>query len=63
MEPVESIQKKGSKRKFPKRSKRYEADFKLKVVKKYLEESIPVSVIRQECGLVSINGKVLPSFF
>ncbi len=51
MESVKSIQKKGSKRKFPKRSKRYGADFKLQVVKKYLEESIPVSVIRQECGL------------
>lgn len=51
MEPVKSIQKNDSKRKFPKRSNRYGADFKLQVVKKYLEESIPVSVIRQECGL------------
>ncbi len=49
MEPVESIQEGRKKRKFPKRSKRYGADFKLQVVKKYLEESIPVSVIRQEC--------------
>jgi transposase InsO family protein len=51
MEPEKSIQQSGTKRKFPKRSKRYGADFKLQVVKKYVEESIPVSVIRQECGL------------
>jgi transposase InsO family protein len=51
MEPTESIQKNGAKRKFPKRSKRYGPDFKLKVVKKFIEESIPVSVIQQECGL------------
>jgi len=51
MEPVESIPEGRKKRKFPKRSKRYGSDFKLQVVKKYLEESIPVSVIRQECGL------------
>jgi len=53
MEPVESIQEGSRKRKFPKRSKRYGPDFKLQVVKKYLEESIPVSVIQQECGLSS----------
>jgi len=51
MEHAESIQDGGKKRKFPKRSNRYDADFKLQVVKKYLEESIPVSVIRQECKL------------
>jgi transposase len=51
MEQEKSIQDSDEKRKFPKRSRRYGADFKLKVVKKYLEESIPVSVIRQECGL------------
>jgi transposase-like protein len=51
MEPVESIPEGGKKRKFPQRSNRYDADFKLQVVKKYLEESIPVSVIRQECKL------------
>jgi len=51
MESVKSIQEGSKKRKFPKRSKRYGADFKLKVVKKYLEESMPVSVIRQECGV------------
>ena len=51
MEHLESIQEGRKKRKFPKRSKRYGPDFKLQVVKKYIEESIPVSVIRQECGL------------
>ena len=51
MEPVKSIPEGAKKRKFPKRSKRYGSDFKLQVVKKFLEESIPVSVIRQECGL------------
>ena len=49
MEPVESIQKSSPKRKFPERSRRYTADFKLQVVKKHLEESIPVSIIHQEC--------------
>jgi transposase InsO family protein len=53
MKPEKSIQQDGKKRKFPKRSKRYGPDFKLQVVKKYLEESVPVSVIRQECGLSS----------
>ena len=51
METTESIQQASPKRKFPKRSKHYGSEFKLKVVKKFLEESIPVSVIRQECGL------------
>jgi transposase InsO family protein len=53
MEPVKSLQDGSKKRKFPKRSKRYGADFKLQVVKKYLEESIPASVIRQASGLSS----------
>jgi transposase-like protein len=56
METVESIQDGSKKRKFPKRSKRYGSDFKLQVVKKFVEESIPVSVIRQECGLS--NGTI-----
>jgi len=51
MEPVKSIQKSSTRRKVPQRNKRYGADFKLQVVKKYLEESIPVSVIQQECGV------------
>jgi len=53
MEPVESIQKSAPKRKFPARSNRYGADFKLQIVKKHLEESVPVSIIRQECGVAS----------
>lgn len=51
METIESIQKRETKGKFPKRSKRYGADFKLQVVKKLLEESVPASVIQQECGV------------
>jgi transposase InsO family protein len=53
MEPVASIQKSPPKRKCPARSNRYGADFKLQIVKKHLEESIPVSLIRQECGVGS----------
>ncbi len=53
MEPVKSIQKNGAKKKFPERSRRYPVNFKLQIVKKYLEESVPVSVIRQECGICS----------
>jgi len=53
MEPAQSIQKSSTKRRCPRRSNRYGADFKLQIVKKYLEESLPVSVIRQECGVAS----------
>jgi transposase InsO family protein len=53
METIESIQKSGTKRKTPARSKRYGADFKLQVVKKFVEESIPSSIIQQECGVSS----------
>jgi len=51
MESAKSIQRSSAKRKFPRRSNRYGVDFKLQIVKKYLEESVPVSVIGQECGL------------
>ncbi len=51
MEPVKSAENSGKRTKFPKRSKRYGPDFKLQVVKKFVEEHIPASVIRQECGL------------
>lgn len=51
MEPVESIQKNAPKRKFPKRSNRYGPDFKLQIVKKYIEENLPAAVIHEECGL------------
>ena len=53
MEPVESKKKDGSRKRCPERSRRYPADFKLQVVRKYLEEGIPSAVIRQECGLGS----------
>ncbi len=53
MEQIESIQQGSKKKKYPKRSNRYSPDFKLQVVKKSLEESVPVSVIRQECGVSS----------
>ena len=49
MEAAKSIQKGSARRKYPGRSRRYGADFKLQIVKKYLEESIPASVIHQEC--------------
>jgi len=51
MEPIESKQKSERKSKCSNRSKRYGPDFKLQVVKKYIEESIPSSVIQQECGV------------
>lgn len=51
MEPITSIQEGRKKRKQSKRSKRYDADFKLQVVKKFIEESVPVPVIVQECGV------------
>jgi transposase InsO family protein len=51
METIESIQKSGAKRKTPARSKRYGPDFKHQVVKKFVEESMPSSVIQQECGV------------
>ncbi len=53
MKLVESIQEGSKKRKFPKRSRRNGSDFKIQIVEKYVEESIPVSVIRQECGVSS----------
>jgi transposase InsO family protein len=51
MEPATSIQHRRRKRKLPNRSKRYDADFKLQVVKKFIEESVPVPVIVKECGV------------
>jgi transposase InsO family protein len=51
MEPATNIQQARKKRKLPKRAKRYDADFKLQVVKKFIEESVPVPVIVQECGV------------
>jgi transposase len=51
MKTLKSIQNGGRKRKFPNRSRRYGADFKLKTVKLLTEESVPVSLIRKECGV------------
>lgn len=51
MGPVKSIQSSSTKRKYPQRQNRYSADFKLQAVKKYLEESVPVSLIHEECGV------------
>ncbi len=55
MEQVKSLQRGSAKKKVPARSRRYGADFRLQVVKKFLEESVPIEVIRQECG-ISINS-------
>lgn len=51
MESVKKIQKSGARNRHSERSIRYPAEFKLQVVKKYLEESMPVSIIHQECGV------------
>jgi transposase InsO family protein len=51
MEPEETIEKSSGSKRFPKRSNRYSPEFKLQVVKKLIEESVPVSVIQQECGV------------
>ena len=51
MEQAKSIQRGRGKRKSPERRRVYSADFKLDVVKKFLEGSVPVSIIQQECGL------------
>jgi transposase InsO family protein len=53
MEEVKSVQKSSTGRKIPDRSRRYGVEFKLQVVKKYLEEGVPASVIGQECGIHS----------
>jgi transposase InsO family protein len=51
MEAAKKIEGSGARRKKPSRRRAYSADFKVQVVKKYLEESVPVSVIQQECDL------------
>lgn len=51
MESVESIQKIPPKRNTPKRRRHFGSDFKLQVVRKFLEESVPASVIQEECEL------------
>lgn len=52
MEQTESIRKRSTRRHRGPR-KRYDAEFKLQVVRKYLEESISASLISQECGIDS----------
>jgi transposase InsO family protein len=51
MEAAKKIYGGGTRGRKPLRRKAYTADFKVQVVKKYLEESIPASVIQQECGI------------
>ena len=52
MEPVKRIHNAGRKKKVKSRySNRYKPDFRLKVVKKYLEEGIPCAVLCKECGI------------
>jgi transposase InsO family protein/transposase-like protein len=52
MEPVKSIQNAGRKKQVKSRwSNRYKPDFKVKIIKKYLEESVPASVICKESGI------------
>lgn len=58
MEPAERVQKGRTKRKHPERRRVYSADFKVQVVKKYLEESVPVLVIQQECRLSGMVGRL-----
>jgi transposase InsO family protein len=51
MEAAKGTQKSSKKRREAERRKVYSADFRVEVVKKYLEESVPVAVLQQECGL------------
>ena len=53
MDTVKSIQKGSRKRKVSNRSKRYKVDFKLRMVKLFLEESTPGSLICRESGISS----------
>jgi transposase InsO family protein len=51
MNRTKGLQHGRSKRKLPNRSKRYSADFKLKAIKLFLEESVPIPLIEKECGV------------
>lgn len=53
MEQVRSKQSRGTKRRHRGPRKRYDAEFKLQVVRKYIEESIPATLISQESGIDS----------
>lgn len=57
MESEKSTPKGNPKKKCPRR-RSYSAEFKLQVVKKVVEEGIPPSLIRQECGIgVGVIGR------
>jgi transposase InsO family protein len=49
MDSTRSVQQDGLKKKSSDSGRRYSAEFKLEIVKKSLEESIPISIIVQEC--------------
>lgn len=51
MEAAKRIEGRGKRKREAPARKVYSADFKLDVVKKFLEESVPESIIQQECGL------------
>src|SRR5512138_485962 len=51
MEAAKKVQSSSTKRKNPPKRRLFSADFKLQVIRKCLEESVPVSVIEQECAL------------
>jgi transposase InsO family protein/transposase-like protein len=51
MDVGRSVQQAGLKKKGPDSGQRYSTEFKLEIVKKYLEESIPISIIVQECSV------------
>jgi transposase InsO family protein len=51
METAKTVEKGSTRRKQQPRRRAYAADFKLQVVRKHLEESVPLAVLQQECGL------------
>jgi transposase-like protein len=51
MELLKSIQNGRRKKKVSNRSKRYKKGFKVRIVKMFLEESVPVPVICKESGI------------
>ena len=51
MEAAKSIGRSSTKKKQPPPKRVYPADFRLQIVRKHLEESVPVSVILQESGV------------
>jgi len=51
MDSEKSVHQSGEEGKGPDRSKRYPTDLKLQIVRKRLEEGIPLSLLRQQCGV------------